>query len=85
MERPGSRGPASHDRTTAECLRGFLGQRTAERRLTLASSSLAANRSFSTYSMAFTSWFVVRSTSFTAAASATLNRDAKPSNSAVAS
>ena len=29
---------------------------------TLASSSLAANRSFSTYSMAFTSWLVVRST-----------------------
>ena len=58
---------------------------TTKERLTLASSSSAAKRSFSTYSMAFTSWFVVRSTSFTAAASATLNREAKPSSRPVAS
>mmetsp|Transcript_47746 Transcript_47746/g.121821 ORF Transcript_47746/g.121821 Transcript_47746/m.121821 type:complete len:203 (+) Transcript_47746:768-1376(+) len=71
----GSTSPSTAERSWSAWLRLLMSSLVHAKCVnssTLASSSLAANLSFSTYSTALTSWLVVRSTSFTACASAKL-------------
>mmetsp|Transcript_5301 Transcript_5301/g.9544 ORF Transcript_5301/g.9544 Transcript_5301/m.9544 type:complete len:225 (-) Transcript_5301:297-971(-) len=81
----GSTSPVTASRSCSAWLRLLMSSEVHAKWVnsnTLLSSSFAANLSFSTYSTAFTSWLVVRSTSFTACASSTLQLLARSSRKA---